>query len=313
MHDEAAPLSIALVGDPGSFVKIDLVEAAALGGEVRIVDIASDPFEEVDLAAIVALGFQVVVVGDALLLQGDSLKCLHLLKGAGITDVMTDPPYSSGGAYRGDRTSVTSVKYQRPSARGLYAEFSGDNRDQRSFAHWSPLWMGACREVTRAGGLIGAFTDWRQLPASTDSLQAGGWTWRGIAVWDKTEATRPRRGAYRNQCEYLVWGSNGPMGKEGPCAPGTFRLSAQSEKRMHIAGKPTALLADLLAICGDVILDPFMGSGTTGVAALRTGRRFVGIEMDAEHFQSAVARIAQTHRELAPQRLADALPEPLAA
>lgn len=268
-------------------------------------DNAARSFPAAVIDALRADGLHVEVVGDALLIRGDSLRALGQLKDVGITDVMADPPYSSGGTFRGDRTLNTSAKYQGPKARGLYPEFSGDNRDQRSFAHWSALWLGACREVTRPEGLIGVFTDWRQLPATSDSVQAGGWTWRGLAVWDKTEGTRPRRGAYRNQCEYLLWGSNGQMGKEGPCAPGVFhhepeadldapaliRLATQSEKKHHIAGKPVALLVDLLAICGDVILDPFMGSGTTGLAALRTGRRFVGIEMDAAHFETARARI----------------------
>ena len=251
---------------------------------------AAAPFSESDLDAIRALGLRVEIVGDALLICGDSLRALGFIRGA--TDVMTDPPYSSGGAFRGDRMAVTSAKYQGPAARGLYAEFSGDNRDQRSFAHWSALWLGACREATRPGGLLGCFTDWRQLPTTTDAVQAGGWVWRGIAVWDKTEGTRPRKGAYRNQCEYLVWASNGQMGKDGVCAPGVFRQSVNSEKKHHIAGKPTALLENLLAICGDVILDPFMGSGTTGIAAVRSGRKFIGIEMDPAHFEVALARIA---------------------
>lgn len=250
------------------------------------------PFPVAVVERLRAHGLHVEVVGDALLIHGDCLRALHQLGEAGISDVMADPPYSSGGTFRGDRALKTSDKYQGPKARGLYAEFSGDNRDQRSFAHWSALWLGAAREITRAEGLIGVFTDWRQFPATSDSLQAGGWTWRGAVAWDKTEGTRPRKGGYRNQCEYLLWGSNGAMGKEGPCAPGVFRLATQSEKKHHIAGKPTALLADLLAICGDTILDPFMGSGTTGVAAVRTGRRFVGIEMDAAHFATARARIA---------------------
>lgn len=269
-----------------------------------MLDKPARPFPAAVIDALRADGIRVEVVGDALLIQGDSLRVLPLLKGAAITDVMADPPYSSGGTHKGDRSLTTSAKYQGPKARGLYAEFSGDNRDQRSFAHWSAMWLGLCREITRPEGLIGVFTDWRQAPATSDSLQAGGWTWRGMVAWDKTEGTRPRKGGYRNQCEYLLWGSNGQMGKDGPCAPGVFRpeadddapglyrMATQSEKKHHIAGKPTALLVDLLLICGDTVLDPFMGSGTTGIAAVRTGRRFIGIEMDDAHFEVAHARIA---------------------
>jgi hypothetical protein len=51
------------------------------------------------------------------------------------------------------------------------------------------------------------FTDWRQLPMLTDVLQAGGFVWRGVMPWDKTESSRaPHTGYFRHQCEYVVWG-----------------------------------------------------------------------------------------------------------
>ncbi|MCZ5321894.1 hypothetical protein O5699_04105 [Escherichia coli] len=54
------------------------------------------------------------------------------------------------------------------------------------------------------------FSDWRQLPALTDAFQAGGVLWRGLVVWDKTQASRaPHTGYFRHQAEYVVWGSNG--------------------------------------------------------------------------------------------------------
>jgi site-specific DNA-methyltransferase (adenine-specific) len=250
------------------------------------------PFARIDLAAFHRQGVLAEVIGNALLIRGDSLRALPRLRKAGITDVMTDPPYSSGGTYRTNRTLATSRKYQGPEARGLYPEFLGDHRDQRGFTHWSALWTGLCRELVRPGGHLCAFTDWRQLPATTDAVQAGGWLWQGLSVWDKTEGARPRKGGYRAQSEFVVWATNGELIKEGPCAPGVFRMAAQCEKKQHIAGKPTALMTALLTICGDTILDPFMGSGTTGVAAVRSGRRFIGIEMDPAYFEIARKRIA---------------------
>lgn len=230
-----------------------------------------------------------VTIGRATLYLGDCLSVIPRL--SPVDAVFCDPPYSSGGTFRGDRTAKTSEKYQSTEHRGLYAEFSGDNRDQRSFGYWSALWVGACRERTREGGIIGMFTDWRQLPTSSDALQAGGYVWRGLAVWDKTEAARPQKGRYRNQCEYLVWGSNGPMSDEGVCAPGVLRAAVNSEEKFHIAGKPAGLLGQMLTICGDVVLDPFMGSGSTGVAAVRLGKSFVGIECDPHSFRIACERI----------------------
>lgn len=236
-------------------------------------------------------------IGLATLYLADAL---HVLPAVGAIDtVITDPPYSSGGAFRGDRMVATTMKYvgNEQRAAGLYPEFSGDNRDQRGFGLWSALWLGLCREATRPGGLVACFTDWRQLPTTTDAVQAGGWVWRGIGVWDKTEAARPQKGRYRNQCEYFVWGSNGPLPDDGPCAPGVFRQSANSEEKHHIAGKPTRLLEDVLQLAGATVLDPFMGSGSTGVAAVRTGRRFIGIEIADDHFATACMRIDEAQRQ----------------
>lgn len=240
---------------------------------------------------------RVEIIGDATLYLGESLAILPEL--GPIDGLMTDPPYSSGGQFRGDRMQKTSVKYQNTEHRGLYAEFSGDTRDQRSFGYWSALWLSACLEIARPGGLCVLCSDWRQLPTTTDALQAGGWVWRGVAVWDKTEASRPQRGRYRNQCEYLVWGSKGALADAGSCAPGAFRYSVASEQKHHITGKPTALFRDLLQLTepGEIILDPFMGSGTTGVAAVKLGRRFIGIEIEERYFDIACRRIAEAERQ----------------
>jgi len=243
------------------------------------------------LARLAAIGATVITIGDAVLIHGDCLAALPYLPP--VDDVLTDPPYSSGGAFRGDRMAPTKAKYQQTGRVDLYPDFSGDNRDQRAYAYWSTLWLSACQRIMRPGGLIGLFSDWRQMPTTTDALQAGGFVWRGIAVWDKTQATRPALGRFRNQAEYLVWGTNGPRPLAGACIPGVYRLSATSEKKQHIAGKPTALLADMMALCGNVVLDPFMGSASTGVAAIKTGRRFIGVEMNADYFAVSCRRLAE--------------------
>jgi site-specific DNA-methyltransferase (adenine-specific) len=87
------------------------------------------------------------------------------------------------------------------------------------------------------------------------------------------------------------------MREEGVCAPGVFRYSVASEEKFHIAGKPTALMSDLMAILGETILDPFMGSGTCGVSAANLGRRYVGIEIDPTHFDIACRRIAKAYEQ----------------
>ena len=69
---------------------------------------------------------------------------------------------------------------------------------------WSVRWMEQALRLTRPGGWLMVFTDWRQLPLTSDALQIAGWTWRGIIPWDKTESCRPQMGLYRNQAEYVL-------------------------------------------------------------------------------------------------------------
>jgi site-specific DNA-methyltransferase (adenine-specific) len=241
--------------------------------------------------------FRVEQIGGCTLYLADALAILATLNGGSVDHTFTDPPYSSGGMTRGDRTSKTGNKYASSESRHLHADFSGDNKDQRSFGYWSALWMSEALRVTRPGGLGCVFTDWRQLPTTTDALQAGGWVWRGIVVWDKTLSARPQKGRFRNQSEYVAWGSNGPMADDGPCAPGVFTRPVSAERKSHQAGKPIHLLTDMLQLVrpGETILDPFMGSGSTGVACARRRLKFVGIEINEVHFETACRRIADAY------------------
>lgn len=245
---------------------------------------------------------RVETVGNATLYLGDCMSILPTLEK--IDAVITDPPYSSGGAFRSDRSRSTADKYigngyVDKAAALARPEFSGDNKDQRAYLHWSSVWLGLCLRLARQGSICALFTDWRQLPTTTDALQAGGWFWRGVAPWDKTEAARPQKGWFRNQCEYVVWGSNGPIDESGECHPGLFRQSVLSEGKEHIAGKPVGVMDGVVKICpvDQIVLDPFMGSGTTGVSCINLGRRFIGIEIEPRYFDISCERIAQAQKQ----------------
>lgn len=237
----------------------------------------------------------------------DNIDCLEGLKEIpdnSVDLVLTDPPYSSGGAFSGDRRSRTGVKYADTSYEGAakLPDFSGDNMDQRGFTEFCRQVFAKCREKTKPEGVLVSFIDWRNLPALTDAIQAAGWVWRGIAVWNKPNG-RPQKGRYRAEFEFIVWGSNGPMPFERGvgCLPGLYRYSnVQSKDRTHQTEKPLPLIEDLLEIVppGTVVLDPFMGSGTTAVACLKTGRNFIGFELGKEYHAIAQKRIAETIDEL---------------
>ena len=234
---------------------------------------------------------------DVVLYQGDCLEILPTLEAGSVDAVVTDPPYSSGGQFRGDRTLSTRSKYVMTGALHTRADFSGDNRDQRGWLAWSMVWLGASRRCCKPGGFLAMFTDWRQLPVGTDAVQGGGWVWRGVIPWNKTAAARPQKGWFRAQCEYVITASNGTLGKEqdrdGDCLEGIWSEAVNASERVHQTQKPVDLMRFLVSPApdGGLVVDPFLGGGTTGVACLRTGRKFIGIEIDEHYFNVARKRI----------------------
>ena len=244
------------------------------------------------------------------IIHGDCLDVLRSMPDGSVDAVITDPPYSSGGAVRSDRNAKTTDKYRgwsqnedgsskKPSA--IYPEFTGDSRDQRAYGYWCALWLGECLRVSKPGAFLFMFTDWRQLPTATDALQAGGWVWRGTLVWDK-KIGRPMRGRFRNHLEYIIWGTNGPTNDPNNVYPSSLFQHAPptSSSRQHLTEKPVALIGDILPVVpvGGVVFDPFAGSGTTGVACVQTGRRFIGIEREAAYVEIARKRIADAQAQL---------------
>jgi site-specific DNA-methyltransferase (adenine-specific) len=281
---------------------------------------------------------------DIRLFNGDCLNVLPTIAAGSVDAVVTDPPYSSGGMFRSDRVNgTTGEKYvHSENWNAKRPDFSGDNMDQRAWASWCKEWMTAARLVSKPGGYLCCFTDWRQLPTLTDVVQHAGWVWRGVLVWDKTEAAKgPHTGYFGYQAEFIVWATNGPVprrpnlqnGGEGRM-PGVYRRAVSQADKFHQTGKPTDVMHWLVkcaptapfqcercggmgrhepglfageiahgspcASCdgagslGDagVVLDPFMGSGTTGVACVQTGRKFIGVELDPGYFAIAQKRIA---------------------
>lgn len=229
----------------------------------------------------------------------DALKVLSGLPAGTANAVITDPPYSSGGMVRGDRIAATHVKYSSSGSSKDSAEydFTGDNRDQRGFAFWATMWMSEARRVTAQGGMLMCFTDWRQLPTMTDAIQAGGWVWRGIVPWAKPNA-RPQLGRFTNQAEYVLWASNGPLPTFHKGEAAAFRgwvkaMPPMGSRRVHPTEKPAEVMEHLMGPVkeGGTVLDPFMGSGATGVAALKTGRRFIGCELTSKYFDISTARL----------------------
>ena len=232
---------------------------------------------------------------------GDCLAVLPELPSGAASAIVTDPPYSSGGAFRGDRTNTALAKYVRTETQHLYTDFTGDNRDQRSFLAWCSLWLAAARSVIEPGGVLCAFSDWRQVPILTDAVQCGGWTWRNLGTWWKP-GCRMQKGRFSSSAEYVIYGTNGPHASDGECSPqNVFSFATmQTEDKSHIAEKPIEVVEWVLGLARAecAVLDPFTGSGAFGEACLRTGRRFIGIEIDEHYAQIAAKRLARAEADV---------------
>ena len=235
------------------------------------------------------------------LLCGDCLEMIDTLEDESVDMVLTDPPYSSGGLFAGDRKARTTSKYCDTKFLGAarFQEFSGDNMDQRAFTYFMRMVLSKCRQKAKPESVCAVFVDWRNLPAMTDAIQAAGWVYRGIVVWDKGNS-RPTPNRFRNDCEYVVWGTNGQRKAEFKSGvlvlPGCYRVpGVPSKSKQHQTEKPVELLEKLLAICPEsgLVLDPFMGSGSAGVACIKTKRHFIGVELDRGYFETAQRRIEE--------------------
>lgn len=91
--------------------------------------------------------------------HGEALGMLRKLPEASVDVVLTDPPYSSGGAFRGDRTATAVSKYVRSEYAPLRNDFAGDNRDQRGYLAWASLWLSECLRVAKPGAIAFVFSD----------------------------------------------------------------------------------------------------------------------------------------------------------
>ena len=228
------------------------------------------------------------------LFQGDSLHVLPCLPDESVDAVITDPPYSTGGMTLASKQLDPEKKYQSSSTVKRYPAMLGDSRDQRSYTFWATLWLSECWRVARPGSPLLVFTDWRQLPSLTDAVQAAGWLWRGVVVWQKSSA-RPVIGEFRREAEFIVYGSKGkPQTYSRQCHPGVFKHAVNPAKKVHITGKPLELMQDLMAIVKPegTVLDPFLGGGTTAHAALSTGRKCVAVELSPDYAKLSAERLA---------------------
>ena len=228
------------------------------------------------------------------ILHGDTLQIIRAFKPQVSTPSSPIRPMLRAAGKPSEKKPHHQPEVQQHEPQERPAGFAtGITRDQRSWTRWMAEWLSDARKACRPGAPVCLFIDWRQYPSITDALQWAGWIWRGCVVWDKM-TSRPQKGRFRQQSEYVVWGSNGPMPVNRPvgCLPGVFRY-ANPQNRTHVTEKPLQLMRDLVKICvpGGRIFDPFCGAGTTVLAAKLEGYEAVGVEVTDAYYKLGSDRV----------------------
>lgn len=220
------------------------------------------------------------VIGDAVLYLGDCAEILPELEK--VDAVITDPPYSE--------TTHANAKSNRGSGHGVKAiDFSSITSEDLD------------KILSKCGSLCSRWLvstmEWRHI-ARFEQTPPAGWEFVRFGVWLKTNpmpqisADRPSQGwegiAYMHSDKTKKrWNGGGQHGNY---------VGSLVTNGDHPTGKPIPLFSqfvDRFTDKGDTILDPFMGSGTTGVAAVQLARRFIGIEKEPKYFDIACKRIEQ--------------------
>jgi site-specific DNA-methyltransferase (adenine-specific) len=227
-------------------------------------------------------------IGDATLYLGDSLEIIPTL---GIMDhVICDPPYE-------DELHEAIGRIRRNDGREMIQDlgFAGVNADRATIAgHIAKLASGWAIIFTLAEGVRA----WR------DVLQAASAKYDTCLFWVKPDAS-PRfngQGAARGaECAVTAWCGPGYRSWNAGGKRGVYTHCVNTGRQgEHPTEKPVPLMMELVqdfTNAGQTICDPFMGSGTTGVACARLGRKFIGIEQNPQWFDLACKRIDAAYRQ----------------
>jgi modification methylase len=242
------------------------------------------------------------------ILRGDCLDQLAKIPDASIDLVFADPPYNlqlDGDLLRPNNTVVDGVHqdWDKFSSFATYDAFSRE-------------WLGQCRRILKPNGAIWVIGSYHNIFRLGAELQDQGFWLLNDVIWRKTNPMPNFRGRrFTNAHETLIWASRDQNSKYTfnyeslkalnddlqmrsdwlfPICSGPERLKDDGGRKAHPTQKPEALLHRLLLATtnpGDVVLDPFFGTGTTGAVAKRLGRRWIGIERDADYAAAAQERI----------------------
>lgn len=244
------------------------------------------------------------------ILQGDCIENLRKIPDNSVDMVFADPPYNlqlKGDLHRPNNSKVDAVDdaWDQFDSFAIYDKFTNE-------------WLNECRRILKKDGtlwVIGSYHNIFRVGASLQNL--GYWLLNDI-VWNKTNPMPNFRGRrFTNAHETLIWAAKSEKSKYTfnydtmkamnddlqmrsdwtlPICSGGERLKDDQGDKAHPTQKPEALLYRVIMAAskpGDVILDPFFGTGTTGAVAKKLGRKWIGLEREDSYIKVATQRIAQ--------------------
>jgi modification methylase len=243
------------------------------------------------------------------IIKGDCVAALERLPDKSVDIIFADPPYNlqlGGALHRPDQSLVDACDDEWDQ----FASFE-------AYDAFTRAWLLACRRVLKPNGTIWVIGSYHNIFRVGATLQDLNFWILNDVVWRKTNPMPNFKGRrFQNAHETMIWASRDPNAKGYtfnydamkaanddvqmrsdwlfPICSGGERLKGADGKKVHPTQKPEALIARVLMASskpGDVVLDPFFGSGTTGAVAKRLGRNFVGIEREQEYIDAATARI----------------------
>lgn len=240
------------------------------------------------------MSFEKVVIGNATLYRGD---CLQVLPTLDMVDaVITDPPYEAEAHTKGRRLLGKQESGQRTVEYGAL-DFEAMTEETRERS--TDLARAICRGWMLTFCQAEAVAKWREAHESANAR------YKRAMVWIKPDGApqftgdRPGMGY-----ESIVasWCGNGRSRWNGGGRHGVFTHAQRDDNtpKEHMTQKPLALMRELVALFsnpGGIVLDMFMGSGSTGVAAMQMGRQFIGIEREQSYFDIACRRIEQAQAQ----------------
>jgi modification methylase len=243
-------------------------------------------------------------------LDGDCIAAMASLPAASVDLVFADPPYNlqlRGELHRPDNSLVDAVD----DAWDSFASFA-------AYDAFTRAWLAEAHRLLKPDGAIWVIGSYHNVFRLGAALQDTGFWLLNDVIWRKSNPMPNFRGKrFTNAHETLIWAAKSQRSRytfnydamkalnDGvqmrsdwliPLCTGAERLKDAAGQKLHPTQKPESLLHRILVATtdpGDIVLDPFFGTGTTGAAARRLGRRFIGIEQEPAYRAAAEARIAR--------------------